>query len=97
MNGHTLHVTKFSTDIDKFQIISENEALTKCDLRVFCFLCCRIGSQRYSKIDISQISKSLNISKSKVKESIDNLMDFEIIQKGSDEHVKKGYKMIYTI
>lgn len=96
MNGHIIHATKFSTDINQFQMIAENEDFSKNDLRVFIFLSCRLGSQRFTRVDKSQISDSLNISKKKIGESLDNLERFGIITKGSDEHTKNGYKMTYT-
>lgn len=96
MGGHVIHAIKFSTDINKFQTIAENENLTKNDLRVFIFLSCRLGSQRFAHVDKSQISESLNISKKKIAESLDNLERFGIIAKGSDDHTKNGYKMTYT-
>lgn len=96
MNGHILHATKFSTDINQFQLIAENEDLTKTDLRVFIFLCCRLGSQRFTKIDKSQLAESLNVSKKKISESLDKLESHEYIEKGSDEHTRNGYRMSYT-
>lgn len=96
MNGHIIHATKFSTDINQFQTIAENENFSKTDLRIFIFLSCRLGSQRYTRVDKSQISESLNISKKKVSESLENLEQFGIIEKGSDEHTKNGYRMSYT-
>lgn len=96
MNGHIIHATKFSTDINQFQTIAENEEFSKTDLRVFIYLSCRLGSQRFTRVDKSQISDSLNISKKKISESLDNLETFGVIVRGSDEHTKNGYKMIYT-
>lgn len=96
MNGHIIHSTKFSTDIDRFQTVAENQNLSKKDLRVFLFLCCRAGSQHYTKIDKSQISESLCIPKKDIEKSLKNLENEGIIYKGSDNHVKSGYRMYYT-
>lgn len=96
MNGHIIHATKFSTDINQFQTVAENVELTKNDLRIFIFLSCRLGSQHYVKVDKSQIADSLGISKKKVSASLDNLVVQGIIENGSDEHTKNGYKMSYT-
>ena len=96
MNGHIIHATKFSTDIDRFQTVAENQNLNKKDLRIFTFLCCRIGSQHYTKIDKKQISESLSIPKKEIDKSLDVLENEGIISKGSDDHVKSGYKMTYT-
>ena len=96
MNGHIIYPTKFSTDIEKFQEISENENLSKTDLRVFMFLCCRIGSNHLCKIDKSQIAMSLNIPKKKVSKAISNLEKEGIIWRGEDAYTGDGYIMFYT-
>ena len=96
MNGHIIHATKFSTDVNQFQTVAENPNLSKNDLRIFIFLYCRLNSKHYVRIDKSQIAESLNISKKKVSESIDNLEDNNIILKGTDNHTKDGYVMYYT-
>ena len=96
MNGHIIHATKLSTDIEKLQIVAENQNLNKKDLRVFLFLCCRTGSQRYTKIDKTQMAESLCIPKKDIDKSLENLENEGIIGKGSDDHVKHGYKMTYT-
>ena len=96
MTGHNVHVTKFSTDIDRFQTVAENLELTKTDLRVFIFLSCRVGSKYYVRVDKSQIAESLCLSKKKVSDSLCNLELQGIIEKGGDEHTKEGYRMSYT-
>lgn len=96
MNGHIVHATKFSTDIEKFQYIAENQNLNKKDLRVFLFLCCRVGSQHYTKVDRAQIAESLCIPKKDIDKSLETLENEGIMSKGTDDHVKSGYKMTYT-
>ena len=96
MNGHIIYPTKFSTDIEKFQEISENEELSKIDLRVFLFLCCRMGSNHLCKIDKAQIATTLNIPKKKVSKAIDKLESEGIIFRGEDDYTGDGYRMCYT-
>ena len=96
MCGHIIYVNKFSTDIDSFEEVAMNESLSKTDLRVFLFLCCRIGSKHITKIDKDKIAESLGISKKKVNESIQNLITNCIITNDCDDHVKSGYRMSYT-
>ena len=96
MNGHMLYMSKFSTDIDQFQTVAENQNLSKKDLRIFLFLCCRLTSKRYVKLDKKQIAESLCMTKKEIDKSIDNLINEGILSKGSDEHVKSGYKLTYT-
>lgn len=96
MNGHIIYATKISTDIEKLQTVAENQNLNKKDLRVFIFLCCRIGSQHYTRVDKQQIASSLCIPKKDVIKSLDTLENEGIIERGEDDHVKSGYKMAYT-
>lgn len=94
--GHKIHTKRMSTNIDALQKIAENRDLSKKDYRVFLFLSCRLESEFVKKIDVEQISTSLNLKKKEVKESIETLMDLGIIEEGSDDHVSKGYRMTYT-
>ena len=96
MNGHIIYATKLSTDIERLQTVAENEHLGKKDLRVFIFLCCRVGSKYYTRVDKAQVAESLCMSKKDVEKALDNLEFYNIIVKGSDEHVKRGYRMCYT-
>lgn len=96
MSNHLIFSSKFSTDIEAFEEVAKNENLSKTDLRVFMFLCCRVGSKHLARIDKSQIADTLNLSKKKVQEALDNLMSECIIAVDSDDHVKSGYKMTYT-
>ena len=96
MNGHIVHSTKFSTDIDRFQTVAENQNLSKKDLRIFVSLCCRMSSRFYTKVDKNQLAQTLCIPKKDIEKSLENLENEGIITKGSDEHVKSGYKMSYT-
>lgn len=94
--GHKVHTKRMSTNIDAFQSVFENENLSKRDYRVFGFLCCRLETEHVRAIDIEQVSDSLNISKKEVKKSLNNLIRNGIISKGSDEHIKRGYRMTYN-
>lgn len=94
--NHIIYSNKFSTDLERFREVAENEALTKTDLRVFMFLSCRIGSTFIVKVDKKRVAKSLNISQKDVKKSLDHLEFFGIISKDTDDHNKNGYMMTYT-
>lgn len=94
--NHIIYSNKFSTDLEKFREIAENDCLTKDDLRVFIFLSCRMGSTFTVKIDKKQMAISLNLSEKDVKKSLKHLEFFGIIGKHSDEHNKNGYIMTYT-
>lgn len=96
MNGHIIYPNKFSTDITNFQLVAENQMLKKDDLRVFMFLCGRVGSKHCVKLDKKQISRSLNMKKKDVDKALDNLEYNSIITRDYDEHVEDGYRMSYT-
>lgn len=96
MNGHIVQATKFSTDIKNFQYVAENQNLNKKDFRVFLFMCCRVGSRQYIKLDKKQMSESLCIPKKEIDKCLEHLENEGIISRGSDDHVKDGYKMTYT-
>jgi predicted transcriptional regulator len=94
--GHKFHTKRISTNIDAFQNIAENEELSKKDLRVFIFLCCRLESEHYKKIDKKQVAETLNLSKKDIDKCVDNLLDQGILAQGSDEHVRNGYILCYA-
>lgn len=94
--GHKIHTKRMSTNIDALQKISENNELSKKDYKIFLFLSCRLESEFFKRIDIEQIADTLDLTKKDVKKSIEKLLEQEIIEEGSDEHISKGYKMCYT-
>lgn len=94
--GHKIHTKRMSTNIDALQKIAENEELSKKDYKIFLFLSCRLESEFYKRIDVEQIADTLNLTKKDVKKSIQTLLDQDIIEEGSDEHISKGYRMKYT-
>lgn len=94
--GHKIHTKRLSTNVDAFQKIFENDTLTKADFRIFGFLCCRLDSEHFTRIDTEQISETLIMKKKKVEESIDILVEEGIIERGGDTHIKKGYRFTYT-
>lgn len=94
--GHKIHTKMMSTQIESFQKVAENPNLSKKDLRVFMFLCCRLESKYYKKIDKEKIAETLNLTKKEVNECLQTLMDEDILESGSDEHVSKGYRFSYA-
>lgn len=94
--SHIIYKLKFSTDIESFQHVAENVDLSKSALRVFMFMCCRLESEHVRKIDIKQMANSLDLTKGKVEEAINELEKYNIIQQGMDDHIKNGYRMTYT-
>ena len=94
--NHIIYSNKFSTDLEHFKDVAENKCLNEDALRVFMFLCCRMGSTFCVKLDKSQIAKSLNMKNKKVKKALDCLESYGIISKDVDDHNKNGYIMTYT-
>lgn len=94
--NHIIYSYKFSTDIQKMQDVAENTELSKTDLRLFLFLSCKMGSTHLYKVDKKQVAKSLNVSKKDIEKSLNHLENLCIIESGSDDHLKKAYRMSYT-
>lgn len=51
--------------------------------------------KNYKRIDVSSIASTLDLKKKKVEESIDRLVDFGILQKGSSDLIAKGYRFTF--
>ena len=49
----------------------------------------------YKKIDKKRIADRLGIKKDKVSNSIDNLRNYGIIEKGNTESIKNGYRFTF--
>lgn len=49
----------------------------------------------YKKIDKKRIAERLGIKKDKVNDSIDNLRNYGIIEKGNTESIKNGYRFTF--
>lgn len=96
--------TVVSVPKDPFlEAVVTNKELSKKDLRVCMILLTELdGFHRGSKerddplnfraISVENIADTLRMSKSDVKESIRNLIDYQIIQRGDSPTVKKGYR-----
>ena len=102
----TFHVPR-----EAFRTMLITEDLSKTDLRIFCYLMTsingfnklrRMGTSRefddpcnYTKVHISVIAKELGYSEKKVKKSIQNLLDRQLIEKGNSPSVKGGYRFTF--
>lgn len=49
----------------------------------------------YASIDINSIADTLNLKKKEVKNSINTLIDYGIIEEGSNDTVSKGYRFTF--
>lgn len=98
--------TAISVPRDNFFVnIVLNEELSKTDLRVFLFLLTKLDGynykgrkkdpENYKLIDVEAIADSLDITKKKVRESIHNLEEMDIIEKGSSATINDGYRFIF--
>ena len=92
-------------------MIMNNGSLSKRDLRVMCYLLTvingfntvrRIGTARegqdprnYTAIDTKVIARELEYSKSEIKESLQELCDRGLLEKGSSPVCKKGYRFTF--
>lgn len=51
--------------------------------------------ENFKSINLTRIADTVNLSKKEVKESIKKLEDFDIIEEGSNDSVKKGYRFTF--
>ena len=51
--------------------------------------------QNYKAINLKQIAKTLDMDKKEVKASIRNLLDEEILEKGSSRSIEDGYRFTF--
>lgn len=80
---------------DWMDYVVRNEELTKKDLRVLLHLFTHIDHKVFKEVSLKQIANDLDISKKNVEESIQRLLDMEIIEKGSSASVKNGYRATF--
>ena len=101
-------VANVSINKNKLIEIATNYGLSSTDLRVLLCLFTELNGWtepknrkelkdplNYRLIDKEKISELLDIKKKQVKESINNLMDAGLIEPGSSETVKKGYRFTF--
>lgn len=84
-----------------------NENLSKKDIRVLLSLFMILDGYsepkrsnnpdplNFKKIDVDWIGMNLGLSKREVKQSIENLVQEEIIEYGSNDTIKKGYRFCF--
>ena len=65
------------------------------ELNGFLYTTRREDTENFKSIDVKKISETLDISKSDVKDSIKTLIDNFIIEKGSNDIVKDGYRFTF--
>lgn len=103
---HTISVKR-----DKIVDIASRIDLGKKDLRVFLILLTQLDGYSYpetrrvngtyrdplnfKKIDIEQMSDILSMSKKDVKKSVEFLNDEGIIERGSNDTIKNGYRFTF--
>jgi DNA-binding MarR family transcriptional regulator len=89
---YIIHTEKASVNIVDIQKISQLTSLKVNDYRVLFLLMGHIDGRTYKKINPSKLAEELGITKKQVKKSLENLEEVELIEEGSNEHVKAGYK-----
>ena len=75
--------------------VVRNDNLSKKDLRVLAHLMTHLDGMNFKAMSKKTIAQDLNISKSDVDKSIENLIDNEILQVGSSASVEKGYRLLF--
>lgn len=101
-------MTKVSIDRNALREIATNESIDETDFRVLLVLFTELnGWDRYAtdgnrndplnfkKIDKDSIAKLLYIKKKKVRDSIKNLINYGLLEKGSSDTVEEGYRLTF--
>ena len=89
---------KYSISVNRqnfLNMVVRNYDLSKKDLRVCLHLMNHLDSASYKEISKKQIAYDLEISKADVTKAIDNLIEHEIIEKGSSASVSGGFKLLF--
>lgn len=105
-NSTYQQVKTVSVNRENLLEIATNKNLSKTDLRVFLVLLTQLDGyrlpERYSKdpanfriVDIKSIAKRLDIGKSDVKESIQQLEEEGLLEKGGNDLIKSGYRFTF--
>lgn len=76
-------------------VVVTNTNLTKKDLRVVMHLMTHLDSLSFRDISKKHIAETLEMSKSDVTESINNLLMQCVIERGSSDTVKNGYMLLF--
>ena len=99
-----------SINKNKLLDIAQDPDLSKIDYKVLITLFTELNGWRgggynnrgnnndpknFKRIDVERIADSLDVEKKKVKKSIDKLLDFGLIEKGSSRNIKKGYRFTF--
>lgn len=106
-NQRNVYQQKFTISIPRDGLINrviDNDELTKNDLRVFLSLLTQLNGwtqgdtsqddpMNFQKIDEKKIARNLGLSKKKVEKSLDNLLDYNIIEEGSGKSIRHGYRI----
>lgn len=102
-------VENISVKREKILEISTNLDLSKNDIRVFLVLLTQLDGYTVPKtmhqkhrdplnfkiIDIDQIADLLCLSKKKVRKSIEHIHDEGLIEEGSNDTIKHGYRFTF--
>lgn len=100
-------VETISVKRNKILEISTNPSFTKNDYKVFLLLLTQLEGyaiplkgnytdpMNFKIIDIKTMSDTIGISKKKVKKSIDDLCFEGILEEGSNDTIKKGYRFTF--
>lgn len=75
--------------------VVRNPDLSKKDLKVLMHLLTHLDGTNYKALSKKQIASDLYMSKSDVSESLENLLDLDLIQEGESMAVDKGYRLTF--
>jgi predicted transcriptional regulator len=87
-----IHTTKISVEIEAMRLLSTLDDLKGKDYRVLLLLMAHIDGRAFKNVSTSQMATELKLDKDDVKKSLKRLVEVDVLEKGSSEHVKDGYK-----
>lgn len=102
-------VTNVSINKEKLIEIASDDSLSELDLRVLLVLFTELNGwkepasindrtkdpENFTKVDIKTISDTLMYKKKKIKESIDRLRKVGLIESGTNDRVRDGWRFTF--
>jgi RIO-like serine/threonine protein kinase len=99
--------TNVSVNKSKLRWIASHPDLKKTDYKVILVLLTQLNGynkpptskvtdpENFSYVHIDSIATALSVSKKKIKESLDKLVELEIIEQGDGDAVHDGYRFTF--
>lgn len=104
-NNGSVYQQKLTVSIPREAILSlASDELSKTDYKVLLMLLSELNGyngkapqdpENFTEVSVKHIARHIYVTPEKVKKSIDRLLEFGIIEKGSNRTVKNGYRFTF--